>query len=180
MSIYENERLYFEVTGSLLKHVRVHKRAMKDYRARAKSFCERFGSKEYYVTGFGGVMDGIKWGARDKLPDHFRRTPKDKTIIVPVRNTPEGKKLSEEMRSIARPGIEPLLDEVNILPDYFVGRRVLFTNIFKFGKRVVLYCAKDKSLLSKKWKRHPDLKPIPGWEIVKLEEEKGLKALQVA
>ena len=176
MSIYQSDCLYFEVTGALLKHVREYKRGMDKFHSDAVAFCTRFGATEFRVTG--GVVAGLVWSRKKPLPDNWRFAPRENKVIIPYRNNPEGKALTAEMHAVAEPSLAPLFDAADIPAQGFVGNRVIWTDIFKFGKRVVLFCAKDKSLLSKK--RHPSLKPIPGWKIVKLEEVEGLKALQVA
>ena len=166
----DNQYLYFEIGDALMPLIQEHIRDVKDAKARLKAFLESYGIQEYMRCG--RAVTGLIWPEGKHIPDGWRldRSERSRRVIVPNKRSRSGREAAEEMAQLKQPNPRALFAECGVQDDYFALPYVYRSVVGVIRGR---YFLKVGDTPDTREIKHPALKPVKGWAMLKLEEEAG-------
>ncbi|MCB9855390.1 MAG: hypothetical protein H6818_06840 [Phycisphaerales bacterium] len=167
-----DNRLYFEITGDLIRLVKKHARRVASIRKARTQFLKRFGATRWY--GSESYISAIPWPlANGDPPPGWRRVSGSlrRRYIRPALRTPEGKEHAKVLSALTLPDPTELFEACGIRNIYGAGAHsILRSHVGRIGQRYFLIVGQDtKSQLIK----HKHLKPMKRWQFFKVEDELG-------
>ena len=162
--------LYFEIGKALMPLIKEHIRDVKAGHSRLKEFLKTYGVKEYMRCG--RVVSGIIWPKGKEIPDGWRLDRRDRSrrVIVPNKRSRTGREAAEEMAQLKQPNPRALFAACGVEKYYFAPPFMYYSIVGVIRGR---YFLKVGATPETRKIKHPALKPVKTWEMMKLEEEGG-------